>query len=227
LRHNNFIEKGKSFDVVNFENNEIKKIFKFTLNDGLTELSFPSVVKIGNFYKATITTEEKDYYLFIIWGKIVEIIRVGYPEILVIHYRLKENESIKYNQIDFEGNILDSNYMIEIGNGFYYIKPKKLIKSFFVIDGVGIISLYIPYKSCIECNEKIKYIKQFIHFLDSQILEKTENINLEIIQKENLTSDLEIKEKLNVNLDEKIKLTAEISEKDKLEQSISEKYKLD
>ena len=147
MRHNNFFGRGDSFDVVNVEDSDNKHIYKFTSpDDDLVELDFPDVDSIGNYYKTTVTTPDDDCFLFFIWGKIVEFIRVGDPDIYVLHYRSTTGDSINYKQINFDGDEDDSGTMDSLGNGFYSISPAKLETSFFAIEGVGIVTLKMPYK---------------------------------------------------------------------------------
>ena len=143
MRHTDFKDKNSSFNIIETCSDDTK-VFKFTLADGLSELDTIEATEIGDFYSFSIDTPDEDCFLFTKQGLNIGIFRVGKPDVLVIVCS-NEDETISYKQLDMDGAKLDEGDMEEIGEGFYYIEPSTLNKSFFTIEDM-IIPLVVPYR---------------------------------------------------------------------------------
>jgi len=143
MRHTDFKDKNSSFNIIETCSDDTK-VFKFTLSDGLSELDTIEATEIGDFYSFSIDTPDEDCFLFTKQGLNIGIFRVGKPDVLVIVCS-DEDETISYKQLDMDGAKLDEGDMEEIGEGFYYIEPSTLDKSFFTIEDM-IIPLVVPYR---------------------------------------------------------------------------------
>lgn len=150
MRHTNFQNKNASFKVLN-NTDSILKLYKFTLTDGLITLASPSITVIGNYYRTSITTLDEDYFILIVWGSVIEIVRVGDPDILTIGYNGLISDTVPYKHFDIDGSLLAEGNMVEMGEGFYYIEPISLVQSFFDLSG-SLITLAVPYK-VINCTD--------------------------------------------------------------------------
>jgi hypothetical protein len=147
MRHTNFQDKLSSFSIVSDSDQLPKRIYTFDLTNGIQEIAFPTVIQIGDYYKITLTTEDRDYFIFIEWGLIREIVRVGDPDVLVIGRAGDTGLQIYYKHINAtDGSVIDEGYFTEIGYNYYYIQPKELTKSFFDIEDTGLVTLVVPYK---------------------------------------------------------------------------------
>lgn len=150
MRHSNFQNKDSSFKIIN-NSDSIIEIWTFTLIDGLTALDSITPSAVGNYYKATISTPNVDCFMLMRIGGLAEIVRVGDPEALMVAYTGEIDQVKTYKQYDYDAAELDNASMVEIGEGFYYIEPAVLDRSFFDIEG-SIITLTLPYK-VINCEE--------------------------------------------------------------------------
>jgi len=154
MRHTDFKDKNSSFNIIETCSDDTK-VFKFTLADGLAELDTIEADEIGDFYSFSIDTPDEDCFLFTKQGLNIGIFRVGKPDVLVIVCS-DEDETISYKQLDMDGAKLDEGDMEEIGEGFYYIEPSTLDKSFFTIEDM-IIPLVVPYTiNCISSKGTIR-----------------------------------------------------------------------
>lgn len=144
MRHTDFKAKNSSFNVIGTSSNNAK-IWTFTLDDGLVAQDDATLDAIGDYYSASISTPDKDCFMFVKYNNRCAILRVGDPEVLVIAYIGSEGETISYKQLDMDGKSIDDGDMTEIDEGFYYIEPSSTDKSFFDMGNGIIISLVVPY----------------------------------------------------------------------------------
>ena len=114
MRHTNFQDKLSSFSIVSDSDQLPKRIYTFDLTNGVQEIAFPTVIQIGDYYKITLTTEDRDYFIFIEWGLIREIVRVGDPDVLVIGRAGDTGLQIYYKHINAtDGSVIDEGYFTE------------------------------------------------------------------------------------------------------------------
>lgn len=143
MRHTNFIQKNTSFNVINNIDTNVV-IYKFTLTGGLSTITPPTPSQNGQYYYLSIDAPNEDCFIFVKWGVVNEILRIGDPDILLIGLATEGN-TYNYIHTGFDGTEIESNTMTEIGNGYFYVEPTSLIKSFFDIGGL-LVTLSVPYK---------------------------------------------------------------------------------
>jgi len=145
MRHTNFIEKNSSFSVIGLTDDTLYA-WKFTLTDGLIALDDTTMDSLGDYYRGTISTPDEDCYILHKQGGSSGICRIGNPEVLLIGYTGEEGNPLPYVHIDnSDGSEIESGDFTEIGEGFYYVEPAKLVNSFYNINGGYLKTLRIPY----------------------------------------------------------------------------------
>jgi len=141
-----FKDKNSSFKEMSFSKSVIH-VWYFTLTDGFKYQTSITPELKDKLYIGIIKTPDYDCFVLTKQDNSCGIVRVGNPDILLIGYTGIKKQKIKYTQFSLNSNLqLDEGVMIEIDEGFYYIKPKSLVKSFFKIGNI-IKTLEVPYKN--------------------------------------------------------------------------------
>jgi len=145
MRGINYKKQGASVKVIH-KGDEDLSCWKFTLTDGLVALdAVDKEVLVDDFYKATITLDDEDYWYLLKWGAQTEILMVGDAEIVSWLYTGVTDGAYNYKQIALDdGESLKDEDMLEAGEGFYYIEP-TLEASIGVFADSLIATLTTPY----------------------------------------------------------------------------------
>jgi len=144
MRHTNFKIINENFSVINVDNNSPLVIYKFIFGVGATQIFENSITQINNHYIADITTPAEDCFLLITWGSVVEIIRVGAPDILLMVHTTPA-KVVSFTQYSLGGSVIGAGVLTEIINGFYYGVPYSYVDSFFEIESSALITMKLPY----------------------------------------------------------------------------------
>lgn len=132
MRHTNLKAKGSTATVINTADVEIE-LYKYTKDNGLVDMSSPEIIGIGSHYKVEISLPDEDCHILIKWGEIVDVIRVGYPESLVLFIG-EVGESYSYKQYGLDGGLIIEGTLTEAGHGLYYYEPTNVEDSYYELN---------------------------------------------------------------------------------------------
>lgn len=144
MRHTNFKIINEDISIVNVDNNSPLVIYKYVYDTPIEQITENSITQISNHYIASITTPDVDCFLLIHWGSVVEVIRVGTPDVLLIAHT-DEGSVIPFTQYSLGGNVIGSGTLTELIGGFYFAVPYSYIDSFFEIGNNTLITMKLPY----------------------------------------------------------------------------------
>jgi hypothetical protein len=144
MRHTNFKSVDETFSVINTDNDSPLLVLKFKLGEAVSEIIPDSIQQINNHYIANISCPSDDCFLLVSWCAVVEIVRVGTPDVLLMVHS-EASQTINFTQYSLGGAIIGSGTLTEIQDGFYYTVPYSYVDSFFEIDSNTLITMKLPY----------------------------------------------------------------------------------
>lgn len=147
MRYNNNVSAYDDITVVLPASTNVNtiKVYRYVVGSTKQAETFTTSVK-GDYLYVTIPAVKVSCHVLIDYGFGGSVVRVGEPPTLIIaYYQNTSNESVTYQQFDYDSNLLASGTMNKIASNFYAVLVTKVVRSFFnILD--RIITLTLPEK---------------------------------------------------------------------------------
>jgi len=153
MRVNNLTGYNESKSIIVPKDTPSSEIKLFVYVSGDTKSNLSNTIRTdANFKYIEFTTPDYDCHILAKYGNGSDFLRVGEPPVfLMLHYKPYKNETVTYQQFNYDGNIIAGGDMVSIGDNFYVTQEVNVVKSFYVVMG-RILTLTLPETYFSKCN---------------------------------------------------------------------------